>query len=175
MSKRTDGRARQTRHVCFLPLSSSFCRRVSTSQYPIRPIRKYSRGVICRGRRCPIGRHRFSQRRAPHFCTVVARAAPWLRARDIPRLRRRVSCTIASDPISFVRRSIVSPPSQSTETHTTKNIIHTRRIRLYIKLEYCVIRHIGQTHGTKYILHRRKLVTSRLILSRNIIIKFGIF
>lgn len=58
-------------------------------QYPIhRPIRKYSRGVICRGRRCPIGRHRFSRRRAPHarVVVVIARrpydddtAPPWCR------------------------------------------------------------------------------------------------
>lgn len=64
---RTDGQ--QTQHVCFLPpgLPRLTHRSVSTSQYPIRPIRKYSRGVICRGRRCPIGRHRFSRRRAPRI------------------------------------------------------------------------------------------------------------
>jgi len=57
-----------------LPLYIPTLISVSTSQYPIRPIRKYSRGVICRGRRCPIGRHRFFRRRAPRASTAVTRA-----------------------------------------------------------------------------------------------------
>lgn len=100
-----------------LPLCIPTLLSVSTSQYPIRPIRKYSRGVICRGRRCPIGRHRFFRRRAPRAFTVVARAAPLSGALAIPRLRQRVSCTIASGLISF-SPDCTSPHHKHTHSHT---------------------------------------------------------
>lgn len=108
---------------------------VSTSQYPIRPIRKYSRGVICRGRRYPIGRHRFFRRRAPRASTVVvARAAP-LRAGDtsIPQagqLYCRVWSDIILSPADRIRVT-TPPPSFFTLTHThtlIKSYKHKRRI-----------------------------------------------
>jgi len=101
-----------------LPLYIPTLLSVSTSQYPIRPIRKYSRGVICRGRRCPIGRHRFFRRRAPRASTVTARAAPLRGALAIPRLRQRVSCTIASGLISF-------SPDCTSPHHRAISNLHT--------------------------------------------------
>lgn len=103
---------------------------VSTSQYPIRPIRKYSRGVICRGRRCPIGRHRFFRRRAPHASAAVARAAPLRAALAIPRCRRRVSRTIASGLISF-SPDRVSHHRIVSHTHIYTHFIHKHYIAVY--------------------------------------------
>jgi len=117
---------------------------VSTSQYPIRPIRKYSRGVICRGRRCPIGRHRFFRRRAPRASAAVARTAPLRGALALPRLHQRVSCTIASVLISF-SPDCTSPPLHRaiSNTHTHKYIgtfARTSQKKIYKNWRTCVIR-----------------------------------
>jgi len=105
-NRRTDGRTDDRRHkhgaYVFPTASLNALRRASPADFhpsraprvPVgrfprrdiltpRPIRKYSRGVICRGRRCPIGRHRFSRRRAPH-----PRGAPPSRAGGPTPLRR---------------------------------------------------------------------------------------
>lgn len=126
--RRTDG-LQQTRHVCFLPPRALPDPPVPPSRpvprvflytlgfhvavCPIRPIRKYSRGVICRGRRCPIGRHRFFRRRAPR-----ASAAFHARPRLAPR-RCRVSCI---SPVSSAHRpdrpssAVTAGPYQFTAT-----------------------------------------------------------
>lgn len=144
MKCRTDGRVTNTarmfstpgtppRHCRAAPCSPLW---VSTSQYPIRPIRKYSRGVICRGRRCPIGRHRFSWRRAPRTSAdavgIAGGSLALARDASAGQLYYRVWSDITFTP---GRKCFNAPKSKTTRTRTQTHT-HTRAPHTHVHAYY---------------------------------------